>query len=83
MVAWTRCNCEMLSTRSNFGSNGFLLRIIDIIFPKSRKREQKIFFNVGAELLFSSLCLWPLFFLPFQASLLLKYEKENQMKKVN
>ena len=39
----TRCNCEMLSTGSNIGSNGFLLRIIDIIFPKSRKREQNFF----------------------------------------
>ena len=43
IVAWTRCNCEMLSTESNFGSNGFLLRITDIIFPKSRKREQNFF----------------------------------------
>ena len=38
---------------------------------------------MSAELPFSLFCLLPHFFLPFKASLLLKYEMENQMEKVN
>ena len=56
-----------------------LSRNIDMIFPKSRKREQNFQKWWAQNFCVSSFCLWPQFFAKF--SLLLNLEMEIQMKK--